>query len=72
MEYKNILARSEIKSLMDEQNLSNRQCAIALGITDQSFTNKLYRGSFSLGDYLILLKAFGLRNICINVDDYTY
>jgi hypothetical protein len=70
MKYENALAKSEIKKLMSELNLSNRRCASVLGITDNAFANKLSRGSFSLGDYLILLKGFNLYAVCIDLNDY--
>jgi predicted XRE-type DNA-binding protein len=70
MEYENTLAKSEIKNLMSKLNLSNRQCASVLGITDKAFANKLSRGSFSLGDYLILLKGFNLYATYIDLNDY--
>jgi DNA-directed RNA polymerase specialized sigma24 family protein len=61
MEYDNIQARALIKKLMYEYELTNKECAIMLGISDSSFRNKLSRGTFKLSEYTKLLKCLNVK-----------
>lgn len=45
---------SKIKSLLKMQNAEHSALAEHLGISKQAFSNKLYRGSFSAQDLIII------------------
>jgi predicted DNA-binding protein (UPF0251 family) len=71
MEYSNIKARALIKKLMFDYDMTNKECATILGITDGAFRNKLSRGTFKLSEYAMLLQSLDLNTVYVKSDQYT-
>lgn len=54
----------EIRKLMLEEKISQRQIADSLGITPQGFTKLINKKNFSFEDAKKILNAMGYRLIC--------
>ena len=57
------MVSSIIKSIMQDKGLNNIQMASKLGIKTQSFSNKLYRDSYTVDELVKILDVMDCRLI---------